>query len=395
MRFSLFRNSYSPLDYLFLTVWVKFTLLDYLRVLIMHIPIINSLSNYVIPSIIIIVTLLASKCLVKTIKPVDVLLYIAFISIYLVNYIIYPQNTCFLDETTMPFIFSTIPYFFVGRIINYERVAKPLNLLSIISVLCFAFLYFTRSAGEDSGESGSGMHAAYMLLPFIIVLFANIFTEKKLFPILIGLFSFFMLLSFGNRGAVLYLLIYIVFCLLNTLKSKNKRSIALILSILFIFPIYYYFDLIIMGLYNIMDGLGLSVRIFEKIIEGDIADSSGRDIIVSQLLGALKNQPMGLGLLGDRAIVGVYAHNIFIELLVSFGYFLGSIISVLLITIIVTAFKKSRNSNIHLFYVGAICFGFLPLLTSHSFLSYPNFWLFLGYTIQILTNDSLENNNGK
>lgn len=134
-----------------------------------------------------------------------------------------------------------------------------------------------------------------------------------------------------------------------------------------------------------MDGLGLSVRIFEKLIEGDIADSSGRDLIVSQLLGALKNQPMGFGLLGDRTIVGVYAHNIFIELLVSFGYFFGSIISLSLITIILLAFKKSRNSNIHLFYVGTVCFGFLPLLTSHSFLLYPNFWLFLGYTIQILT----------
>ena len=141
-----------------------------------------------------------------------------------------------------------------------------------------------------------------------------------------------------------------------------------------------------------MDGLGLSVRIFEKIIEGEIADSTGRDLLISQLLGVLNNQPMGLGLLGDRAIIGVYAHNIFIELLVSFGYFFGSIISLSLITIIILAFKKSLKSNIHLFYVGTVCFGFLPLLTSHSFLLYPNFWLFLGYTMQILTKDSQELN---
>ena len=146
-----------------------------------------------------------------------------------------------------------------------------------------------------------------------------------------------------------------------------------------------YFDFIVLGLHGIMEQLGFSVRIFEKIIEGEITDSSGRDVIVNKLFSELNANPWGLGLLGDRVVTGIYAHNFFIEIIVSYGYFVGSMICMLLLICIVKALRTYRHTNSSLFYMSMVCFGFLPLMTSHSFLTYPNFWLFVGYTISILS----------
>lgn len=387
MRLSLIKKTYSPLDYLFLIVWVKFTLIDAVRIVVSHLPIINSLSNYIIPGVMIIMTLISLRYFVKHLKPLDITLYIICINIYLLSYILYPQNAAFLDETTLPFLLTTLPYYFIGRVINYEKTAKLLNVLSIISVFYITFLSFRNSLSGGEVESGLGMYFAYLILPFVVTIFCNAFTAKNMASIFMCCLSFFMLLSFGNRGSVLYLMLYIVFCFFYTLKS-NKRLLILSIALGVLLLLYQYFDILILGLYNIMDDLGFSVRIFEKIIENEIADSSGRDTLARQLFIALNEKPIGLGLLGDRTIIGGYSHNIFLELLVSFGYLFGSIISVLLVIIIISAYRKSKNTNFHMFYVGTICFGFLPLLTSNTFLLYPNFWLFLGYTTSILLNQS-------
>lgn len=389
MRLPFLKGSYSALDLLFLIVWVRFTLLDYVRVVVMHLPVINSLSDFVIPIVMVIMILLSLKLFIKRLSVSDIFFSLVVICLYLMTYVFYPENTTFLDEISFSFLICSLPYYFVGRIIDYEKVAKPLYVLSVISIICMTFLYFVSTLDGDAGETGSGMNNAYRMLPFITIVFTHAFKNKDIISILFGLFSVFVLMSFGNRGSVLYLFVFIIFGILHSLKSNNKFLIILVLSII-VGLFYVYFDFIILGLYGIMDELGFSVRIFDKIIEGEIADSSGRDVIVNTLLTELNARPWGLGLMGDRVVTGIYAHNLFIEIIVSFGYFIGSMICILLLVCILKAFQKSSRTEGHLFYIATICFGFLPLMTSNSFLTYPNFWLFLGYTISVLTNNKLK-----
>lgn len=389
MRLPFLKGSYSALDCLFLTVWVRFTLLDYVRVVVMHLPVINSLSDFVIPIVMVIMILLSLKLFIKRLSVSDIFFSLVVICLYLMTYVFYPENTTFLDETSFSFLICSLPYYFVGRIIDYEKVAKPLYVLSVISIICMTLFYFAKISDGEALEEGSGMNSAFRMLPFIMIVFCHAFKYKDIISILLGLFSVFVLLSFGNRGSVLYLFVFIIVGILHSMKSNNKFLIILALSII-IGLFYIYFDFIILGLYGIMGELGFSVRIFDKIIEGEIADSSGRDVIVNTLLTELNTRPLGLGLIGDRVVTGTYAHNFFIEVIVSFGYFIGPFICILLLIYLVKAFQKSIRTDKHLFYVATICFGFLPLMTSSSFLTYPNFWLFLGYTISVLTNNKLK-----
>lgn len=389
MRLPFLKGSYSALDCLFLIVWVRFTLLGYVRAVVMRLPVINSLSEFVIPIVMVTIILLSLNLFVKKLSAFDVFFSLFVICLYLMTYAFYPENSIFLDETIFSFLICSLPYYFVGRVIDYEKVAKPLYELSVISIICMAFLYFANTSGGEVLNEGAGMHYAYQMLPFITIIFCHVFKHKDVLSVLLGIFSIFVLLSFGNRGSVLYLFVFIILGILHSLKSNKKFLIILSLFIVAVL-LYIYFDYIILGLYTIMDKLGFSVRIFEKIIEGEIADSSGRDFIVNTLLAELNTRPLGLGLLGDRVVIGTYAHNFFIEIIVSFGYFVGPIICILLFIYLVKAFQKSSRTDNHLFYVATISFGFLPLMTSSSFLIYPNFWLFLGYTISILTNSKLK-----
>ena len=137
-------------------------------------------------------------------------------------------------------------------------------------------------------------------------------------------------------------------------------------------------------LYDVLEKNGYSVRIIDKLINNEFADSSGRDVIYEKLLVALNEKPFGFGLMGDRLITGMYSHNIFLEFLSAFGYFGGGLISLFLVLVLLNAFNKSKSTNSCLFFLALFSIGFLPLLTSNTFLLYPEFFLLIGYSVKLI-----------
>lgn len=385
----MFKNynfkSLSCTDILFFLALTNTTLWGYVKIILSRLPIIGSISNVLTATFVIALIIICTPKFFKILKPVDYIFYFACLITYLLQYIIYPQNTFYLDESINIFLLKTLPFYFIGRIINYDKTAVHINLISIISIICSLIIVFVINNNDNDELNVVGhMGSAYILLPFIQLMILDAFKTNKVSSIVLSIISFIYLLSLGNRGSVLYLTIYIIICFLKVFKKQSiyKKSI-LILVIIFLFI---YITSIKETLYSLFIDANMSTRVFDMMSEDGI-NTSGRDNIAYIIFEHLSNNWSGFGLTGDRLLLnGAYSHNIFIELLFSFGYIFGGLIIILLISSVIKAIQKCKNTNNELFYWSLICFGLLPLMTSQSFLFYPNFFLLIGYTVQINTN---------
>ena len=136
---------------------------------------------------------------------------------------------------------------------------------------------------------------------------------------------------------------------------------------------------------DIFSKIGFSTRIFDLLIEGDIANSTGRDKIYGKVLDAIWQRPIfGHGLLGDRPIAGRYVHNIFLEIWCHFGVVGGSVILFFIFKIIVTALHRNRGHEIFPLLLLFTCLVFTKLMLSGSYTVEPFFFFLLGLSMNAI-----------
>lgn len=377
-------KSLRPIDILLLLLLFNY-LKGYFFITLSRIPHLGIISYIAELTLIVTLILLSLPKFINELNIKDFMFFTTCLFIYLIHYLFFLNNQAYLDELFFEFIFFTLPYYFVGRIIDYKKLSNLITVLSIASIVCFSIIRFIINANEDHEWTGGDMHSAYIMLPYVIFTILNAFKTKKIISICFGIYSITLLISLGNRGSILYAIIYIAIMVLLTIRFSKRKIIFLIFLGFFALLLYIYYDLIFAGLYVFLESKGLSIRILDKINENEFYDSSGRDYLISTVLNHLVQNPIGLGIAGDRVILGVYVHNLFIEFLSIFGILGGLIVIILFLRLIYKTCKAIINVPEYIeFYTALICFGCLPLMTSSSFIEWPMFFLLIGYSVRIL-----------
>lgn len=375
------RKLLSCIDLLFLIALVKSTLLLYIKVVLSRLPYIEQISNQIITFFIIILIIICIPQFIKKLKPIDYIIYIVCFIIYISQYLFFTSNQLYLDEVITTFLLYSLPYYYIGRIIDYDKTSNYIVIVSILSIISYTLIRYVYGSNNDINTLNlSGyMGDAYRLLPFIIFIILDAFKTHRKISIIFSIFSLILLMSLGNRGSFLYTMIFIALCTIINVKNKS----LVIIVILVFFVLYSYIDPFMDVFYMYFEKMNASTRIFDMYNEEGI-NTSGRDEIFATLFNELKYKWSGFGLTGDRVIIGSYSHNIFLELLFSFGYIGGSIIILFILTLIFKAYRKSRKTKDYMFYTALLSFGLLPLMTSMSFLTYNFFYLFLGYSVKLV-----------
>jgi hypothetical protein len=377
-------KSVSIIDVLFIIVLVKETLWSYFGIVLSKIPIIGLISNEITTIFILCLVLLSASNFIKILKPIDYIICSAFLVIYLLQYIIFPQNTDFLEEGIVKFLFYSLPLYFIGRTIDFEKLSNIITFLSILSILTITFTSFYYKGGDDFGGAYGGYHMnlSFKLLPFVLLTLLDAFNNKRMISIALAIYGFILLLSLGNRSCIVYLTICFLYFFVYSLKAiSNLKKFIIVIIVPFI--IYLFYDLIFENLYSIVSEKGVTARIFTSIEDDRFFEDSGRFNIFKNIFSSLSSNPFGLGFFGDRILTGIYSHNIFVEILSSFGYFIGSFLIVGLLIVLFKAYKYSFENN-HLFFIALVGFCLLPLMTSGSFIEYPYFYFLLGYCIKLI-----------
>lgn len=360
-------------------------ILYYLKAIVMRLPVVNQLADYFVSAVVIISLLFTFSSLSKKYKMVDFVFYAVCIIAYLATYLIFPDNATYLDQFLPMVFFQTLPYFFVGLLVEPPKQVKVIEYVSMTSiVLSLVYLTVTFAARDVEGEE---MGVAYSLLPHLLVLLYAIIRKFRWYTLAIFLLGLFRLLGTGNRGSLLCIAFFLILYLLIAGRFRHKWLILSAVAMA-VFVIWLQQDALFSYLNDTLSNLGFNTRLFNMMAEGELSDANGRDVLFSFFKGKIETGGLfGYGILGDRALMNMengYPHNLALELWVDFGLFLGTALLIILLYLFVRAFICTSNQDIKAYLVLFFIVGVFSLFLSDSYISNPMFFMAIGYAVRTI-----------
>ena len=360
-------------------VWTSNTLVDYFRAILVRIPFILDIKDYIVTVLYLVLTMLSLPYILKQSKFKLIMLYMGVLFLYFINYLLFPNNQKALGEYAIPFLINSVPLIFVGVSVNLQKSHKMLYYLSLVSV---AIIFVHHVLIEPVNFVHGDMHSAYQLLPHVCLALLTSLFRRRYIEIAISALGVLTLLAYGSRGPILCLCVLIILYLVfyeRLYRSMWKLSL-IIAALLFVV---YRYEVILKALTDLIESIGMSTRVLDMLTSGDVLISNGRDVILGKLWEAIAYNPLGYGIAGDRQFVKVYAHNLLVELWVSYGVVFGTLLFAIFAGFLVKyMIRKLRNVDVSDAVVFAlIASSVVKLFMSGTYLSESFLFLLLGILI--------------
>lgn len=229
-------------------------------------------------------------------------------------------------------------FLFFSIMDDIEAVKKNITIYAFLDFIYLIIVdllpALIRGYWVDVGPSGREMQFTYNLsfgysMAFPTIVFAYQFLKQhRPAYLVLSLAGLWCVLTQGNRGA---LLVLVVFCGLmmisNVVGSDNvsKKTLKIMLIVLGLVVVVLFGGLFLESAVNWLSSMGVSSRSLTKLVDGSFSDDNGRDSIWEAVIQAIRSGGLfGYGMLGDRPfvyplhVVG-YSHNLFLELIASYG----------------------------------------------------------------------------
>lgn len=285
-----------------------------------------------------------------------------------------------------------------GGIYSYAVIRLQNNIQEILDVLKKAGIvlgvyyawqalevirngYWTYTQFDVIRHTTSNMSWSYGVLMAICFVSIYLLKEKKIWviiPVFMGLFG---ILIYGSRGTLIGFLLGILFLILmyNNGKMNLKNYIILFLGIGV--GIFLLSDTGLGIVSELLENMGVSSRFVDSLVDFSFSNfaetSNGRWLIWTTVINMIKSGPFyGYGVFAERNAVydlGMkwgYSHNIFLELLVSFGWLIGSLIIIVLIFGIIRFFVRVKDKDEKLVFIIFLTLSFELLLSNTLWLHF-------------------------
>jgi hypothetical protein len=362
--------------------WGKDTVLTYFRAVLLRIPYIRSVADYFIPTLLIACLIPAIPFILRAVSPKDLVFFIGCSTIFLFHALLFPDNGEYLLSLADEFFLILLPLYAIGLRMDTDRDLKALYICSMINVCAFCVYILTTSGETDMQQilySGF-MHRAYTLLPQLLIVLGYAFKKLNALNLSVSVLGVVLLIACGNRGSIVVLSVFVMLGLLFLIGDKLKKAIYAAAFSLGIVCICFYRR--ILALLNVLIAkLGMSPRLLNYLTEGDFFRSDSRTGISELMLRMISKRPLvGYGLTADHVITGSYAHNFAIELWMSFGVIVGSVLLLGVACVVLCAWLHHKND---ILLTMLLCAGFFKLFISSSFLMEGLFFVMLGYCVSL------------
>lgn len=296
--------------------------------------------------------------------------YLVTFIILSLNLILFPANTKYLLPSASRFLLPVVipSALCTISVSNIDDVEYTVYKLSWIAATIMLFYFFNLLIGKVI-IMGYNMSLSYaLLLPTV-----TLYHKKSALSLLVSLFLFLMIVALGSRGAAVFALGYVCYDILISNRKLIAPIIILILGIIALLPIFLQF----------LTELGINSRTLMMLLEGDFNSDSGRGWIYEVITREIIEHPLiGIGLFGDRTVIGNYCHNIILEILSGWGIIIGGTIVVFFLTYLIALyFRCDRLGKDCL--VRYVLVSIAPLLVSGSYLQDYNLAAMLGIAILI------------
>ena len=390
-------EGHSAFNLLMCMVWGT-PLIGYARGIINKIPIMGNHTDFIIIGMEVIIIVFSLPYIVRKLKFGDILFYVLWLVLYLGSMILFPENTVALEGRMFRCLCTVIPYYFMGRLLSIEKFEKPFYYLSLLCILLSAFYYliYAQSALAANKEIGGydNMAAAYGLLPHILMVTWVTFRKPSWVNILSLLLGCFVMLSYGTRGPIVCLLVFLFIFIFAYMKGKYAKIVrigVIVITLVCVGSLTF----VMTHMQGTMESIGMSTRIFDKFLSEELHDDSGRSELTDTLSDVLLREDgvRGHGLFGSYPYIGTYPHNIFDDFIFTFGYILGIGLLLALAFLIVAAYRRSSSMEEKEWIVLLTISVGLKLCFSGTYLDDTLFFMLIGYCFSALVNKSLPQTN--
>ena len=274
--------------------------------------------------------------------------------------------------------------------INVEKWLEKARIPSNLIILMQLMVFIGTTAMNKLSISEDYMSYSYgAMIPFFVCFYHR---KRSIWQFcLVGIALALQVIA-GCRGALITALAFTsVYVLFENKKLKASTLLSSILSIVAIVVLFNNFEAIVRYVDDALSMIGFSSRTLDKLL-GETGDflSGERGTLFD--VGLTQVSAFGSGLFGDRKLLGTYAHNWIVEILMHFGYGVGLFIVVIILGLLVAAcftVKKKANNTVLAFQfatAGAlICAKFM---LSSSYLIDPGFVLSCLFLKNVVVNTS-------
>lgn len=386
--FKYMKSSEGWLYILIVLLWGQ-PLLGLFNAVALRLPIIGAIGAYMQTIVLLVAIMLSFPALIKRLRFIDVIFYLSCVGVYLIQYIAYPWSIDLLDEYFVRVIFNTIPFYFLGCVLDIKKIDKVLFITSILVIIYryFDFIYgdYLSTLLEDRD---SLMWVSYNTIIHVLYVIWYCFRRFSLVALIFSSLGVFLVMSYGSRGPFVLTLLFIALCLLFFV-NKRYRVFAYIGVVALVVLVVSNFNPIMIGLESIMSESGLSTRVINQITDEALLDSSTRDDLLLHLQQPMEQMGVfGLGLFGSYKYVGIYSHRIYVDFWISFGYIVGSMLMLLMLRMFLRVFIKCDKIEQGMFMI-LIVVGVGTLFFSLSYMIWPFFFLLIGYCMGRLRDTQL------
>ncbi len=294
--------------------------------------------------------------------------------VFLLTVMTFPDRWQYMKDDVLKF---TIPVVIpIGLCISsIKNLAVLIRSMLYVAVFAAVISTFYLSMLFNGGFiiEGYSMTFSYALLfPAFVLL-----SKERWYWKAVGVVLMLEMLAIGSRGAFLVATAYLLYTIFGRKISFSKIVIygSLLFALFFLF-----WNKIISLLVDLFNNLGIQSRTLALLIDNEIiTHDSGREEIAKSAWELIDKAPIfGSGVWADRQYIDAYCHNIFLELLVDFGYVGFFFIIVAFLYYQIKIYKKIPTNHKTMY---VMMFSLLiPLLVSSSYLTSFNAAMFLGFS---------------
>ena len=315
---------------------------------------------------------------------IDVLLLLIIYAVFLLNYFLFPSTRDRMTTQGMLILyFFFLPYcvFCFKNIRSWRVFWDRIGLYSLIAILLSAEMMIFLPYSEQLDY----MEFSYAILPANCALIYTAYTLRRNKIIYFGasIISIVEMLAFGARAPAAYCLIYfmglLVFTGFNSGSKKKIISIVLLLiGIVFILEINN-----ILILVSRLSGFENSY-IMRRFISGKLLNSQARELIWESCFERLENMGFYVGgFFGDRQYcISVYPHNIGIEILMSWGWVIGSLMLILILALIINSMRtRGVYRDVAWYFIMTF---FARFILSGTYVAEGKFWISMFVLIAVV-----------
>lgn len=330
------------------------------------------------------------------IASLTLLLFVFIVCLF--SYFIHPENGNIIKQVfAFQYGISIVP--FLCAIDNKDTMKKIVFVYCFITFLSciFGMVTFFRNGGYFVSNVGNSViHLSYnMTIGYEGVISGLLFiwiykSSNKIFYLIFSIVAIGISLVWGSRGCLLCYAIYLIIFILTQKPSRKILYMSLVIILLLIVFIVIGIENVISLFLKIFSILGFSSRNFSGFtsFSSFINNDSGRRIIWNYLLEKVWEKPIvGYGIRGDNTLLSLYtgtttfySHNIFLELVVSFGIPVGMLLVLFLFQLIYRSIKRCPKELFGAF-ICMISYNIGNLIVSNTFWFSTGFWIMIGMSI--------------